>query len=107
MYFMELKEKLCSKLAGSKARVLSQTCKTVLIKANLAVIPLFIMRGVKIRNYIAKEINKANINFFWKYNLDHDTYNGLVPSISWDKICRPKCEVGLGIRKTQDINAAL
>lgn len=26
---------------------------------------------------------------------------------SWDKICRPKCEGGLGITKIQDINVAL
>lgn len=24
----------------------------------------------------------------------------------WDKICRTKCEGGLGIRRTEDINAA-
>lgn len=25
--------------------------------------------------------------------------------MAWDKTCRPKCEGGLGIRRTEDINA--
>lgn len=29
------------------------------------------------------------------------------PVISWDKICRPKCEGDLDIRKVQDVSAAL
>lgn len=32
---------------------------------------------------------------------------GLISLISWVKICRLKYEGGLGIRKTQDVNASL
>lgn len=65
------------------------------------------MQSVKIPNYIAKKIDKDNKNFFWKNNMDPDFRLGPIPLISWDKICRPKCERGLGIRKTQDVNATM
>lgn len=28
-----------------------------------------------------------------------------VQSLAWDKYCRPKCEGGLGTRKTEDVNS--
>lgn len=37
--------------------------------------------------------------------MEYNTH-GTIPLISWDKICRPKCESRLGIRRTQDVNAA-
>lgn len=30
-----------------------------------------------------------------------------IPLISWNKVCSPKCEGGLGIRKVQDVNMVL
>lgn len=45
--------------------------------------------------------------FFWKNNTDPDNDESSIPLISRDKICRPKCKGGLGIRKAQDINAVL
>lgn len=39
--------------------------------------------------------------------MEPDSCQGPVPVISWDKICRPTCEGGLGIRKIQDVNVAL
>lgn len=38
--------------------------------------------------------------------MDLDSNHSSLTLVSWDKICRPKCEDGLGIRKYQDINAA-
>lgn len=65
------------------------------------------MQGIKIPTYMAKEIDCANNNFFWKNNLDSDNWESSIPLISWDKICRLKCEGGLGIQKVQDTNASL
>lgn len=39
--------------------------------------------------------------------MEANSNHGTILLISWDKILRPKCEGGLGIRKTQDVNAAL
>lgn len=65
------------------------------------------MQDIKIPNYIAKDIDNANMNFFWKNNIDFDNGQASIHQISWEKICSPECEMGLGIRKIQNINAAL
>lgn len=72
----------------------------------MAGISLYTMQGIKISNYIAKEMDKVNRVFFWQNNMDSNDRLGAIPLVSWDKICRPKCEGGLGIRKYQDVNAA-
>lgn len=64
------------------------------------------MHGVKILNNILKEMDKMNKDFFWQNNIDSKNNHGAIPLISWDKVCRPKCEGGRGIRKVQDVNAA-
>lgn len=61
--FAKIKEKINSKLASWNARVLSQAGKTVLLKSNLTGIPLFLIHGTKIPNYMMKEINSVNMNF--------------------------------------------
>lgn len=30
-----------------------------------------------------------------------------LPLISWENICRPRCEGGLGIRRVEDLNAVM
>lgn len=41
----------------------------VLIKANPSSIPMYTMSGMRSPNYIAKELDNANRNFFWNNNL--------------------------------------
>lgn len=55
-YSTSIKDILKSKLAGWKARVFSQAGKMVFIKWNLAGNHLFTIQGIKICNYIVKEI---------------------------------------------------
>lgn len=55
----------------------------------------------------SREIDASNRSFFWKSNIDSDNGQGSILLISWYKLCRLKCEEGLGIRKIQDINATL
>lgn len=65
------------------------------------------MQGIRIPNYIAKAIDKKNKDSFLENNMDSDNNHGSLSLVSWDKICKPKCEGGLGIRKFQDVNAAI
>lgn len=62
--FAFIKDKINRKMASWKARVLFQASKTIFIKSNLIVIPLFIMQGIRIHNYITRGIYCANRNFF-------------------------------------------
>lgn len=57
-YFVSIKEKINSKLTRWNARFLYQAGKIILVKSNLS-IPLFTMQGIKIPNYIAKEIDSS------------------------------------------------
>lgn len=104
--FDTIKERIKCKLAGWKARFLSQAGKIVLINSNLTGIPHYIMQGIRIPNYIAKDMDRKSREFVWQNNMDPDSNHGSLNLVSWDKICGPRCEGGLGIRKYQDINAA-
>lgn len=42
-------------------------------------------------------------NFFWKDNCDYSNYTHKLQIIACDKIHRPECESGLGIRKTKEV----
>ena len=47
-------------------------------------------------------LDKCNREFFWKkYNIEKG-----MPLIAWDKVCRPKSQGGLGLRKTEAVNKA-
>lgn len=77
-YFVQINEKINSKLAGWKARVLLQEGKTILIKPILQVdktvlvksilscIPLFTMSSIKIPNNISKEKDYVKRNLLDK-----------------------------------------
>lgn len=62
------------------------------------------MNWFKILKYACKEIDNFNKNFFWQDNFIFSTKHH---SLSWDKVCHPKCEDSLGVRKTDDTNAVL
>lgn len=86
--------------------MLSKARKYVLIKAKLTKIPMFLTNSTKIPKYIVKEIDCKNRDFS-----EEIVWIPIIPCtirlIYWDKICRSKCECGLQVRKTRDINAAL
>ena len=47
-------------------------------------------------------LNKIARDFFWNKTNNHRGF----PTVSWDKICRPKKFGGLGLRKIEAINNA-
>lgn len=84
---------------------LSQEGKYVLIKSNLVGIPQFTMQGIKISNFIAKKwIRKTGI-FSSRVTWTQATIMPIAPGFL-DRVCRPKCKGGVGIRKFQNVNAA-
>jgi len=51
---------------------------------------------------MAKQLHCINRDFLWK----KDNTNKGLPLIVWDKVCMPKSQGGIGLRKTEDINMA-
>lgn len=51
---------------------LSQVGKIVSIKSNFSGIPIYNMSGIKIPNYIDKELDNAYSKYFWTNNLNYD-----------------------------------
>jgi len=60
------------------------------------------MQCVQLPSAVANNIDRVSREFFWKKN---STEKGL-PLVAWDKICRPKQNGGMGLRKTAAINRA-
>lgn len=96
--FDHIRRKLGQKLAGWKVRTLSAVSKIVLIKSNLTGISQYFMNWLKFLKYICKEIDKVSRGFLWNDNCESTNMNRhKLHYLAWDKICRPKCEGGLGI----------
>lgn len=104
--FDDIKHRIGQKLTGLQARTLPAAGKVVLIISNLTCIPQYSMIRFKILKNICKETDSLNRKFFWKDNCDHSDDNHGLHTFAWDKICRPKCEGGLDIRRTKYVNAA-
>lgn len=64
------------------------------------------MNWFKILKYICKDIDSITRNFFCKDNCEYNKDHKPIQSLAWDKICHPKYEGGLGIKKIEDVNAA-
>lgn len=63
------------------------------------------MNWWKLLKYIYKHIGNIYRKFFWNKNKDEKNCKSVL-TIPSDKIYRPKYEGDLGIRKTEDTNAA-
>ncbi|KAL2892137.1 hypothetical protein RDABS01_008046, partial [Bienertia sinuspersici] len=90
-------QKANSRLNNWSSKLVSKAGKVVLIQSNLEALPSYAMTTTKLPQSISHSIDYINRNFFWQKTQDK---HGL-PSISWDWICMPKSQGGLGLRKTE------
>lgn len=105
--FENIKRKLGHKLAEWKARTLSAAGKVVLTKSNLTNTCQYPVNWIKFPKCIATEIDKVNRDFSLENNMEHNNSNiDNLYILAWDKICKPKSEGSLGIRRTKNLNAA-
>ncbi|XVF17280.1 hypothetical protein REPUB_Repub10bG0106100 [Reevesia pubescens] len=96
-------DKVLKKLADWKGRVLSQAGRRVLIQTTTTSIPLYTMQSAMLLISICNRLDKINSNFLWGGSADTER-NHLV---SWDKVCSPRNQGGLGLRKIKDYNLAM
>ncbi|GAU24945.1 hypothetical protein TSUD_311800 [Trifolium subterraneum] len=98
-----LLESLARKLGVWRNRFISLGSRVVLLNSVLNSIPIFYLSFLKLPLKVWKQIVKLQRNFLWGgANLDRK-----IAWVSWDKLCRPKPDGGLGIRDLHAVNLAL
>ena len=83
--------------------MLSQARKEVLIKAVAQAIPTYTMSVFKLPNTLYDELTSMVRTFWWGQS---NGRNRMV-WLSWDKMCAPKKDGGLGFRDLKAFNLAL
>ncbi|CAA7032614.1 unnamed protein product [Microthlaspi erraticum] len=101
--FGDILEKVSSRLAGWKRRCLSFAGRLTLTKGVLSTIPIHTMSIISLPKSIIGKLDKVSRSFLWGSSTEQRKQHLL----SWQKVCRPKEDGGLGIRMTADMNRAL
>ncbi|CAN1215672.1 Putative ribonuclease H protein At1g65750 [Linum perenne] len=91
-----------SKLAGWKRNTLSLAGWITLAQSVLNAIPTYAMQSSSLPQHTTSRIDSNIRNFIWGASSDHKKPHLL----SWDSICRPKEQGGLGLRKAREMNDA-
>uniref|UniRef100_A0A803NHM6 Reverse transcriptase zinc-binding domain-containing protein n=1 Tax=Cannabis sativa TaxID=3483 RepID=A0A803NHM6_CANSA len=99
-----LKDRLRKKLQGWDSKVLSRAGKEVLIKVVAQAFPSYAMNVFLLPLEISRDIESSMAGFWWKGS---NNGNKGIWWMSWDRMCLPKDNGGMGFRNLQDINLAL
>lgn len=96
-------ERVSSRLAGWKGRVLSFDGRLTLTKAVLSSIPVHSMSTILLPASTLANLDKVSRSFLWGSTSEKRKQH----LVAWKKVCLPKCEGGLGIRASKEMNKAL
>ncbi|CAA7028167.1 unnamed protein product [Microthlaspi erraticum] len=101
--FGEVIARVSSRMAGWKGRTLSTAGRLTLTKAVLSSVPVHSMSTILLPKATLSKLDQLSRNFLWGSS-DGKQKQHLV---DWKRVCRPKCEGGLGIRQSSDTNKAM
>jgi hypothetical protein len=102
--FQPIIDKVLSKISGWRAKTLSQAGRTVLIRSTAAAIPAYAMSTFLLPVSLCRILDSRFKDFWWGFPPDK-TRNLCLKS--WDSICLPRNQGGLGLRKMEITNLAL
>jgi len=95
--------KLNTRLSVWKGRFLSLAGRMCVIKSVLNAIPLFYLSTFKAPESIYKTIINIQRRFLWGWGKERRS----IAWVSWEDLCKPKEEGGLGLKDIKKVNAAL
>ena len=101
--FTQIKERVWSKLKGWKEKLMSQTGREVLIKSVAQAIPTYAMSCFRLPKRLIQELEVLIRKFWWGQGGNQNKMHW----ISWDTLCKPKVDGGLGFRGLEFFNEAL
>lgn len=88
---------------GWKGRLLSCVGREILIKAVAQATPTYTMSCFKLPDSLCKELNSMMGNFWW----GQKDKERKMAWVTWEKLCTPKEEGGMGFRDLKAFNLAL
>jgi len=95
-------EKMQSRLASWKSKLLNKAGRLTLASSVLSSIPSYYTRIAWLPQNICDIIDQTTRNFIWR-----DANNEGIHLVGWKKIARPKYQGGLGIRSARETNICL
>ena len=98
-----IKERVWGKIQGWKEKLLSQAGKEVLLKSIVQAIPTFAMNCFWLPVGLCKDIEAITRKFWWGQRGDRRKIHWK----SWDVLCKPKDEGGMGFKDLCRFNEAM
>jgi hypothetical protein len=102
--FSNILDKVQAKIEGWRSKTLSQAGKTVLVKVVASAIPSYAMSTFLLPDGLCHQLDRAFINFWWGFPKDKARNLSLK---SWESLCLPKDQGGLGFRLMKEVNLSL
>lgn len=100
--FEFITEKMNTRLASWKHRLLNRAGRMTLASSILSTIPSYYMQVCGLPQSVCDHIDKISRDFIWK-----GSQNKGINLVNWQKVSMPKVSKGLGIRAARDANTAL
>ncbi|KAF7826358.1 ribonuclease H [Senna tora] len=101
--FKIILEQVTKHFQGWKAHMLSQAARCTLIQAVLIASSIYYLQFTKLIRKEVAQCNRLLSRFFWGHTQDKPG----ISMIAWNRICQPKQQGGLGIRRFDPLNRAL
>ncbi|CAN1137061.1 Putative ribonuclease H protein At1g65750 [Linum perenne] len=100
--YQDIIDKISKKLTGWKVKSLSLAGRVTLAQSVLAAIPAYVMQTAVIPATTCDAIDRLIRNFVW--GSSDETRK--VHLVSWEQICKPNDEGGLGLKLARSLNRA-
>ncbi|XP_043717833.1 uncharacterized protein LOC122665760 [Telopea speciosissima] len=102
-FILPLVDKFKARLAGWKGRLLSMAGRVELVRSVMCSIPVHNFSVYLWPTSIMELMERWIRNFIWC----GDASSSKAITVRWSKLCRPKSEGGLGVRRLKELNLAL